>query len=105
MDYKNTSVNWASYIRELFCQYVSTIYDYTEFEGEVEFDESLFGRKKPVFKTWTPPTKEDEKAHNITIVPDTDDESVESSVEVTQSAQNVPVETESQQGPNFTPSW
>ncbi|CAG2198649.1 unnamed protein product [Mytilus edulis] len=45
MDYKNTSVNWASYIRELFCQYVSTIYDYTEFEGEVELDESLFGRK------------------------------------------------------------
>ncbi|CAG2192718.1 unnamed protein product [Mytilus edulis] len=45
MDYKNTSVYWASYIRELFCQYVSTIYDYTEFEGEVELDESLFGRK------------------------------------------------------------
>lgn len=54
-----------------------------------------FNYQKPVFKTWTPPTKEDEKAHNITIVPDTEDELVEPSVEVT------PVENDSQPGPSL----
>ncbi|CAG2247119.1 unnamed protein product [Mytilus edulis] len=54
-----------------------------------------FNYQKPVFKTWTPPTKEDKKAHNITIVPDTEDELVEPSVEVT------PVENDSQPGPSL----
>ena len=45
MDYKHTAVNWASYIRELFCQYVFDAYHMINFEGEVEIDESLFGRK------------------------------------------------------------
>lgn len=45
MDYKNTSVNWASYIRELFCEYVYRAYQNVTLEGEIEIDESLFGRK------------------------------------------------------------
>ena len=45
MDYKHTAVNWASYIRELFCQFVFDTYNMMNFEGEVEIDESLFGRK------------------------------------------------------------
>ena len=45
MDYKHTAVNWASYIREIFCQYVFDTYNMMNFEGEVEIDASLFGRK------------------------------------------------------------
>lgn len=45
MDYKHTAVDWASYIREMFCQYTFDMYNMTQFEGEVELDESLFGRK------------------------------------------------------------
>ena len=42
IDYKHTAVNWASYIRELFCQFVFDTYNMMNFEGEVEMDESLF---------------------------------------------------------------
>ena len=45
MDYRHTAVNWASYIRELFCQYVFDTYERITFDGEVEIDESIFGRK------------------------------------------------------------
>ena len=45
MDYKHTAINWASYVRELFCQYVFDAYSMMNFEGEVEIDESVFGRK------------------------------------------------------------
>ena len=45
MEYKTTSVNWASYVREMFCQYVHTEYEKIRFSGDVEIDESLFGRK------------------------------------------------------------
>ena len=45
MDYRPTAVNWASYIRELFCQYVFDTYERITFDGEVEIDESIFGRK------------------------------------------------------------
>ena len=45
MDYRHTAVNWASYIRELFTQYVFDTYKTLKFTGEVEIDESLFGRK------------------------------------------------------------
>ena len=45
MDYRHTAVEWAGYIRELFCQYVFDKYNMTMFEGDVEIDESLFGRK------------------------------------------------------------
>ena len=38
-------MNWASYIREIFCQYVFDTYNMMNFEGEVEIDKSLFGRK------------------------------------------------------------
>lgn len=45
MDYKNTVVNWASYIREMFCEHVYREYSSTVLEGEVEIYESLFGLK------------------------------------------------------------
>ena len=45
MDYRHTAVNWASYIGELFCQYVFDTYERITFDGEVEIDESIFGRK------------------------------------------------------------
>ena len=45
MDYRHTAVNLASYIRELFCQYVFDTYERITFDGEVEIDESIFGRK------------------------------------------------------------
>ena len=45
MDYKHTAVNWASYIRQLFCQYVLNANHMIIFEGEVEIDKCLFGRK------------------------------------------------------------
>ena len=45
MDYRHTAVDWGSFIRELFCQYVHDSYGMTMFEGDVESDESLFGRK------------------------------------------------------------
>ena len=36
MDYKHTAINWAKYVRELFCQYVFDAYSIVNFEGEVE---------------------------------------------------------------------
>ena len=45
MDYIHTAVDWASYIRELFYQYVYENYSMTTFEGGVELNESLFGGK------------------------------------------------------------
>ena len=45
MDNKHTAVNWASYIRGIFCQYDFDTYNMMNSEGEVEIDESLFGRK------------------------------------------------------------
>ncbi|CAC5426120.1 unnamed protein product [Mytilus coruscus] len=45
MEYKSTSVHWASYIREMFCEYIYTEYEMIRFQGDVELDESLFGRK------------------------------------------------------------
>ena len=45
MDYKHTAVDWGSYVRELFCQFVADKYPMTTFDGDVEIDESLFGRK------------------------------------------------------------
>ena len=45
MDYKSTAVNWASYIREMFLEYVYKTYQTFKFDAEVEIGESLFGRK------------------------------------------------------------
>ena len=42
IDYKHTTVNWASYIRKLFCQFVFDTYNMMNFEDKVEIDESLF---------------------------------------------------------------
>jgi hypothetical protein len=43
MDYKQTAVTWAGYLRELFCEYVHEVYPRLKLEGDVEIDESLFG--------------------------------------------------------------
>ena len=45
MDYRHTAVNWASYVREMFCEFTFNIYNMATFEGDIEIDESLFGRK------------------------------------------------------------
>ncbi|CAC5412483.1 unnamed protein product [Mytilus coruscus] len=45
MEYKSTSVHLASYIREVCCEYINTEYEMIRFQGDVELDESLFGRK------------------------------------------------------------
>lgn len=45
MEYHHTSVNWASYVREIFCEFVFSTYKDIVFDGDVEIDESLFGRK------------------------------------------------------------
>lgn len=43
--YKTTAVNWASYIRELFKEYFHRNIKHKKLSGEIEIDESLFGRK------------------------------------------------------------
>ena len=45
IDYKRSSVDWANFIREIFKQYVYECYQTVQLEGEVEIDESLFGKK------------------------------------------------------------
>eukprot|EP00057_Strongylocentrotus_purpuratus_P022140 XP_011676614.1 PREDICTED: uncharacterized protein LOC105444288 [Strongylocentrotus purpuratus] len=48
MDYKKTSVDWANYTRDLFRKFVDTQYNLqnpVQLQGEVEVDESLFGRR------------------------------------------------------------
>ena len=45
MDYWHTAVDWGSFIRDLFCQYVHDSYGLTMCEGNVELDDSLFGQK------------------------------------------------------------
>ncbi len=44
-DYKKTSVDWANFIRDLFKQWVSDHYDNVQLSGDIEIDESLFGRQ------------------------------------------------------------
>ncbi len=45
VDYKKTSVEWANLVRELCKQWVWDLYQNVQLEGEVEIDESLFGRR------------------------------------------------------------
>ena len=47
MDYKKTSVDWANFMRDMCRKFVDGLYyDGNEmFSGEVEIDESLFGRR------------------------------------------------------------
>lgn len=45
MEYRHTSVNWGSYVREMFSEHVYRTYQDLMFEGEVEIDESIFGAK------------------------------------------------------------
>ncbi|XP_041485936.1 uncharacterized protein LOC121432146 [Lytechinus variegatus] len=48
MDYKKTSVDWANYTRDLFKKFVDSHYNVenpVKLQGEVEIDESLFGRR------------------------------------------------------------
>ena len=43
--YKTTAVNWASYTRELFKEHFHTNIRHRKLSGEIEIDESLFGRR------------------------------------------------------------
>ena len=43
--YKSTAVNWASYIREMFKEFFQGTIRYKVLSGEIEIDESLFGRR------------------------------------------------------------
>ena len=45
LDYKKTSVDWANLVRDIFRQYIGDELPGLTFSGEVEVDESLFGRK------------------------------------------------------------
>ena len=42
MDYKHIAVDWASYNREMFCQYTFDMCNMTQFEGKAELDESVW---------------------------------------------------------------
>ena len=44
-DYKGTAVDWANFVRDLFQQWVVDSYRNIVFDGDVEIDEILFGRK------------------------------------------------------------
>jgi len=43
--YGHTAVDYASFIREIFKQYVHDMLENTKLSGRIELDESLFGRK------------------------------------------------------------
>ncbi|KAK3107606.1 hypothetical protein FSP39_018210 [Pinctada imbricata] len=45
MTYKSTAVNWASFVRELFKEYFHRHIRCRKLSGEIEIDESLFGRR------------------------------------------------------------
>ena len=45
MSYKSTAVNWASFLRELFKEHFHSSIKERTISGEIEIDESLFGRK------------------------------------------------------------
>ena len=47
MDYNNTSIDWANFMRDLCHKFVHDLYYGGEeiFRGKVEIDDSLFGRK------------------------------------------------------------
>lgn len=45
IEYRHTSVNWASNVREHFCEHVHTEYQNLVFDWDVEFGGSLFWRK------------------------------------------------------------
>lgn len=45
ISYKSTAVNWGCMIRELFKEYYHTNIKHKTLAGEIELDESLFGRK------------------------------------------------------------
>ena len=35
MDFRHTAVNWASYVREMFCEFTFNTYNMAPFEGDV----------------------------------------------------------------------
>lgn len=45
MAYKSTTVNWACFMREVFKEYFHNTLRNVKFQGIVEIDESLFGRR------------------------------------------------------------
>lgn len=45
MSYDSSSVNWASFIREIFKEYFYRNLRFKKLRGVIEIDESLFGRR------------------------------------------------------------
>ena len=45
VDYARTAVDWGGFIRDMFVQWVHDLMQNSKLSGEVEVDESLFGRK------------------------------------------------------------
>ena len=45
ISYGGTAVDWANFHREIFKEYIQTVLPNIIFEGDVEIDESLFGRR------------------------------------------------------------
>lgn len=50
MAYKSTAVNWACFMREVFKEYFHNTLRNVKFQGIVEIDESLFGRRVKYLK-------------------------------------------------------
>jgi hypothetical protein len=42
---KNIAINWESFVREIFMEYHYRQVRNTKLKGEIEIDESLFGRR------------------------------------------------------------
>ena len=45
IDYKHSAVDWCNFITEICKMYVYKLYETVQLEGEIEIDESLFGKK------------------------------------------------------------
>ena len=45
VNYGSTAVDWGSFCRDLFVEYYVCNIRHTQFSGEIEMDESLFGRR------------------------------------------------------------
>jgi len=43
--YKSTAINWANFVRDIFCQYINDDVFNVKFNGDIEVDEPRFGRR------------------------------------------------------------
>jgi len=42
--YKSTAIDWANFVRDIFCQYINDDVFNVKFNGDIEVDEPRFGR-------------------------------------------------------------